>query len=161
SAVQQLRCVGSATPIPDWAAYLADPGSVPSECADGTTGSVFASTAPNVTLFAKDFSTPRSVRSNLQWNGPVLTNRFNLTAEAIYSRNLNQRSFIDLNFRPVAQFRLADEGDRPVFVQPASIVAATGAIAAADARVSPLFNRVTEQVSDLKSETGQIRLSLR
>src|SRR6185312_6674562 len=81
SAVQQLRCVGSATPIPDWAAYLDDPTSVPSECADGTNGSVFASTAPNVTLFAKDFSTPRSVRSNLQWNGPILTNRFSLTAE--------------------------------------------------------------------------------
>ena len=161
SAVQQLRCVGAATPIPDWAAYLDDPDSVPAQCADGSNGSVFASTVPNVTLFAKDFSTPRSVRSNLQWNGPILTNRFNLTAEAIYSRNLNQRSFVDLNFRPVTQFRLADEGDRPVFVQPGSIVPTTGTIASADARVSQLFNRVTEQVSDMKSETSQIRLSLR
>ena len=161
SAVQQLNCVGAATPIPDWIAYLDDPASVPAECADGTMGSVFASTVPNVTLFAKDFSTPRSVRSNLQWNGPILTNRFSLTAEAIYSRNLNQRSFIDLNFKPVMQFTLADEGDRPVYVQPGSIVPATGAIAAADARVSPLFNRVSEQVSDMKSETRQIRFSLR
>ena len=46
--------------------------------ASGTTGSVFASTAPNATLFAGDFKAPRSVRSNVNWNGPVLGNRFNL-----------------------------------------------------------------------------------
>ena len=159
-AVQQLACVGAATPIPDWSAYAADPASVPSTCADGTTGSVFANTAPNVTLFAKDFSAPRSIRGNLQWNGPILSNRFSLTAEVTYSRNINQRGFVDLNFRPVQQFALADEGGRPVYVQATSIVPATGVIASGDARVSSQFNHVSEQRSDLVGESRQLRLSL-
>jgi hypothetical protein len=160
SAVQQLSCVGAAAPIPDWNNYLTDPDAIPEECSDGTFGTVFSNTAPNVTLFAKDYSTPRSVRGNLQWSGPILGNRFNLTANATYSRNLNQGSFIDLNFNPTEQFALANEGDRPVYVAPGSIVPTTGAIASGDARVSPLFNRVTEQVSDLESVSQQMRLSL-
>jgi hypothetical protein len=159
-AVQQLACVGAATPIPDWSAYALDPSSIPATCADGTTGSVFANTAPNVTLFAKDFSAPRSIRGNLQWNGPVLSNRFSLTAEVTYSRNINQRGFVDLNFRPVEQFALADEEGRPVYVLPGSIVPTTGAIAAGDARVSSQFNHVSEQRSDLVGESRQLRLSL-
>jgi hypothetical protein len=159
-AVQQLSCVGAATPVPDWNAYAQDPSTIPLTCADGSTGSVFANSAPNVTLFASDYAAPRSVRGNLQWNGPILNNRFSLTAEVTYSRNLNQRSFVDLNFKPETQFTLAAEGGRPVFVLPGSIVPATGAIAAGDARVSPLFNRVSEQRSDLIGETKQLRLSL-
>jgi hypothetical protein len=159
-AVQQLNCVGSATPIPDWPAYAEDPANIPLECADGSTGSVFASTAPNVVLFAKDFTPQRSVRSNLQWNGPILSNRFSLSAGLTYSRNLNGSSSVDLNFNPVTRFDLADEGGRPVYVQPGSIVPSTGAIAVGDARVSPLFNRVTEELSDMKGDTKQLSLSL-
>ncbi|MFI5257013.1 MAG: carboxypeptidase regulatory-like domain-containing protein [Gemmatimonadales bacterium] len=159
-AVQQLSCVGVATPLPDWSAYAQDPSTIPVTCADGSTGTVFANSAPNVTLFAKNYSAPRSVRGNLQWNGPILNNRFNATIEGTYSRNLDQRSFVDLNFRPTVQFLLPDEGGRPVFVQPGSIVPGTGAIAVGDARVSPQFNRVSEQVSDLIGETKQLRFSL-
>jgi hypothetical protein len=159
-AVQQLACIGAATPIPDWDAYALDPASIPSTCADGTTGSVFSNSAPNVTLFANDFSAPRSVRGNLQWNGPVLANRFSLTAEVTWSRNLNQRSFVDLNFRPAAQFTLPEEGGRPVYVQEASIVPGTGAIASGASRVNAQFNHVSVQRSDLTGEARQLRLSL-
>jgi hypothetical protein len=159
-AVQQLTCVGAAAPIPNWAAYAADPTSIPTRCADGSNGSLFASNAPNVTMFDRDFTAPRSVRGNLQWNGPVLSNRFSLTAEATWSRNFNQSSFVDLNFAPVVRFTLPDEGGRPVFVQPTSIVAQTGAIASRDARVSSLFNQVREQRSDLASDSKQLRFSV-
>ena len=50
---------------------------------------------------------------------------------------------IDLNFDPTVRFTLADEGGRPVFVNPTSIVPTSGAVASRDARKSPLFNRVT------------------
>ncbi|HEX5972730.1 MAG TPA: carboxypeptidase regulatory-like domain-containing protein [Gemmatimonadaceae bacterium] len=159
-AVQQLACIGAATPVPDWDAYALDPSTIPSTCADGTTGSVFSNSAPNVTLFANDFNAPRSVRGNLQWNGPVLSNRFSLTAEVTWSRNLNQRSFVDLNFSPVAQFSLPDEGDRPVYVSESSIVPATGAIASGASRVSTQFNHVSAQRSDLTGQSRQLRLSL-
>jgi hypothetical protein len=73
---------------------------------------VFANTAPNVTLFAQDYSPTRSVRSNLQWSGAILDNRFRATIDGTYSRNVNQASTVDLNFDPTMRFTLADEDRR-------------------------------------------------
>ena len=157
SALQQVLCAGPATPTPDWSTYLNDPSAAPTQCADG---SVFASTVPNVTFFAKDYAAPRSLRSNLNWTGLLLNNRFIGNIEATYSRNMNQSGIVDLNFNPVVQFTLPDEDHRPVFVQPTSIVPTTGAIASSDARVSPLFSRVTELRSDLRSDSRQLRFNL-
>ena len=159
SGLQQLTCVGAAAPVPDWSQYLADPSTIPTQCAD-TTGTVFSNSAPNVTLFARDYNAPRSLRSNLQWSGPILDNRFQATFEGTYSMNLNQRSAVDLNFNPTVDFRLGDEGNRPVFVQPGSIVPATGAIASTDAHQSAAFNRVTEIRSDMRSESEQFSVRL-
>ena len=121
---------------------------------------MFSSTVPNVALFARDYTAARSVRSNLQWSGPVLANRLNGTFEVTYSLNLAQPGTVDLNFAPVAKFSMADEGLRPVFVAPTSIDAASGLIASRDARVSQLYNRVTENRSDLRSESKQFRASI-
>jgi hypothetical protein len=38
----------------------------------------FSSTVPNVSLFAPDYIPQRSWRANLNWNAPVLNNRFRL-----------------------------------------------------------------------------------
>ena len=160
SAVQQLSCVGPATPVPDWSLYASDPSMVPSTCADGTTGSAFANTAPNVFLFAKDYAAPRSLRSNLQWSGPVLGNRFMASLEATYSRNLNQAGIVDLNFNPAQQFTLADEGGRPVYVHAGNIVPATGAIASADGRITTRYAHISELRSDLQSDSRQISVRL-
>jgi hypothetical protein len=160
SGVQQLTCVGAAVPAPAWGGYAADPGTVPSQCADGSTGTVFASGAPNVTLFAPDYGPEKSVRANLQWAGPVLDNRFMATVAGTYSVNLDQAGFRDLNFAPTVRFTLPDEGNRPVFVQPTSIVPATGAVATLDSRVTTQFNRVTELVSDLRSVSRQLQVSV-
>ena len=73
---------------------------------------------------------------------------------------MNQSGIVDLNFNPVVQFTLPDESHRPVFVQTTSIVPATGTIASRDARVSPLFSRVTELRSDLQSDSRQLRFGL-
>ncbi len=161
SAVQQITCIGAATPVPDWDAYGADLASIPTECANGTSGTPFANAAPNVSAFSRDYVSPRSVRSNLNWSGPVLNNRFSTSFDLTYSRNLNQSSSIDRNFNPTSRFTLADEAGRPVYVQPTSIVPATGAIASQDARVNSRYNRVNEMVSDLRSESYQatVRLS--
>jgi hypothetical protein len=157
-AAQQLTCVGGAAPVPDWTAYAADPSLAPDRCADGTTGSVFATSAPSVALFARDYQPPRSLRSNLQWSGPILGNRLSATIDGTYSRNEHQSSFVDLNFRPEQRFALAGEEGRPVYVEPTSIVPVTGAVSPIDARVSPDFSRVTEQRSDLRSESRQLQL---
>ncbi|HEU4747954.1 MAG TPA: hypothetical protein VFS56_05590, partial [Gemmatimonadaceae bacterium] len=156
-SLQQLLCAGAAAPVPDWSGYASDPAMLPTQCADG---SVFASTVPNVTFFAGDYKAPRSLRSNLNWNGSILSNRFAAQVEATYSRNMNQAGIVDLNFNPSARFNLGDERDRPVFVEPASIVPGTGTIASRDARVTQLYSRVTELRSDLQSESRQLSFRL-
>ncbi|MDE3053146.1 MAG: carboxypeptidase regulatory-like domain-containing protein [Gemmatimonadota bacterium] len=160
TGLQQLTCVGAAAPAPDWAQYLADPAAIPTQCADGTTGTVFANTAPNVSLFAPDYVATRSLRSNLQWTGPVLDNRLDATFGATYSLNMNQASAVDLNFDPAVAFRLAGEGNRPVFVPAGSIVPATGAVAFNLSRQSSQFNHVTETLSDMQSHSEQFMVQL-
>ena len=160
TGVQQITCVGAAAPTPEWGAYANDPSSVPTQCANGTAGTVFATGAPNVVLFSPGYAPQRSTRSNLTWTGAILRGRLMASINGIYSRNLNQPTFVDINLDPTAHFSLADEGNRPVFVEPTSIVPANGAIASNDSRVSPLFNHVTELRSDLSSSTSQLTISL-
>jgi hypothetical protein len=160
TGAQQLTCTGAATPVPNWSAYASDPATIPTQCADGTTGTVFASTVPNVTLFDHSYSAPRSVRSNLQWAGAVLDNRVMATLNGTYSVNQHQPGFVDLNLNPAARFTLAAENNRPVFVDPTSVVPATGAIALRDGRVASQFNHVTELRSDLSSVTRQLQVLL-
>jgi hypothetical protein len=160
SGVQQIVCTGAAAPPPDWRAYAADAASIPTTCANGTSGTVFSNTAPNVSLFAPDYGAQKSVRSTLQWARAILDNRIMATLTGTYSLNLNQSGNVDLNFNPTARFTLPDEGDRPVYVQPTSIVPTTGAIASRDGRLSPQFNRVTQQRSTFQSVSRQVALQL-
>jgi hypothetical protein len=124
-------------------------------------GTVFASSAPNVTLFDKNYVAPRSVRSNLQWAGTSLNNRFSTTVDATYSLNLNQASTLDLNFDPTTQFALTSEGGRPIYARPTSIVPLTGTIASAEARFSPAYYHVSQLRSDMESEARQLTVQLR
>ena len=161
NAVQQIACVGVAAPQADWSAYATDPAAAPTQCADGTTGTVFSNSAPNVVLFDHGYTAPRALRSNLQWSGVTLGNRLSTTIDGTYSLNLNQASTFDLNFNPVQQFTLADEGNRPVYARAAAIVPTTGAIGAGEARVSPEFSHVSELRSDMESEARQLTLQVR
>ena len=158
SGVQQIVCIGPAVPVPNWAAYAADPTAVPETCADGTGGTVFSNGAPNVSLFADKFAPQRTIRSNLSWGGSALQGRFSVNLEGKYSLNRNQQRTVDLNFNPSERFALGDDG-RPVFVLPTSIVPTTGSIASSDARISQSFARVSEMRSDLQSRTAELSLS--
>jgi hypothetical protein len=157
SAAQQLSCIGSAVPSPEWLAYLRSTGMIPTTCAGDV--STFTSTVPNVVLFSKDYIPQRSWRANLNWNAPILDNSFRLTSNATYSLNLNQQSQVDLNFNRAPVFTLPGEG-RPVFVNPTSIFPSTGTLISTDSRVTPEFANVTNYLSDLKSHTTQLSIGL-
>jgi hypothetical protein len=105
-------------------------------------------------MFDRSYTAPRSWRGNLAWNSQY--GRLGFSLEGVYSLNLNQPSTIDLNFADVPQFTLAEEGDRPVFVRPASIVPVTGATAGIDARRTSAFGRVLNHTSDLRSVSRQL-----
>ena len=159
SGTQQLLCVGLAAPAPNWTAYAGDLTTVPTQCVGGAAGIPFANGSPNVTLFAKDYTNPRTLRSNVSWQGPVLDARFTTNVEGVFSLNMHQQRSVDLNFDNVTRFTLATE-NRPVYVDTGSIVAATGSIAARDARISQSFARVSELRSDLRSQTAQLSVRL-
>lgn len=160
SGAQQLYCVGDAAPVPDWTLYASNPGGIPDHCADGTSGSVFSNSAPNVTVIGKAYRPQQSLRSNFSWSGGILDARFNANIDATYAYNIHQSRSVDINFNPLQRFALTTEAGRPVFVEPTSIVQTTGAIASRDARVSQSFSRVSEYRSDLKSQSGQLQLRL-
>ncbi len=158
-AAQQITCVGAAAPAPDWVSYAQNPASIPTACADGSTGSVFANSSPNVTLFGPGYRTQRSWRGNIGIRG-MLTPLFNENLTFTYSRNYDQRGSLNANFADAVQFTLPNEDNRPVYVPPTAIVPFTGAIAAGANRVSPAFSQVNEQVSDLRSYTRELQFGI-
>jgi hypothetical protein len=158
TGVQQLSCIGpAATPVPDWETIN---GSVYDVCANGVGGAPFISTAPNVTLFANDFKTPRRMGGNLQWRGYPFKGRFSSSVNLEGWLTTNNASNYDLNFNPLQQFALTSEGNRPVYVQNSSIVPSSGLISARDAKVSQSFNRVSEWRSDLKGHNEALSISV-
>jgi len=160
SSTRAISCVGGAVPSATWSAFVADPASIPGACADGTSGSVYASGSPNVSLFAPGFREARALRAAADWSGPVLDNRFVLGVQGIFSNGLHQPGGIDANVRRSSQFTLPGEAQRPVFVEPGAIVGATGAIAAGAGKVSPDFQRVWALQADLgiHSRAGMINV---
>lgn len=161
SSTQQISCVGPAAPVPAWDAYSNDINNIPSVCADGSAGAVFSNVTPSVALFSPNYQQPRAWRGNLNWSGPIIDNRFALGVSTVYSLNLAQRDIIDRNFHNVQRFALSDEANRPVFANVNAIDPVSGSIAIKDTRITPELLRVSEQNSELRSDTKQLLLSLR
>ena len=151
-SAQRLLCVGPASPIPDWQAYTNDPSSIPSTCLGGA--SVFADTAPNVTLVDPSYSPMRSWRGTAGWTNTILGNY--LAIDATYSLNRSQAGVVDVNFNGAQKFALADENNRPVYVSPSSIVTSTGSSSPVESRRLTTFGRVADRVSDLRGDARQI-----
>jgi hypothetical protein len=160
-STRSIACVGSATPAPDWEAFVTNLSAIPDRCADGSSGSVFATSSPNVTFFARDFRQPRSVRGAADWSGPILDNRFVLGLQTIISTGAYQQGMFDVNLDPTARFTLAAEANRPVFVDPSAIVPATGAVAITGSRVSTAYQHVWQTRSALEVPSKQYTINLK
>ena len=150
----RVACVGSEVPVPDWNAYLESTSNIPAQCASA---GALVDAAPNVFVFDRSWSTPRSWRGNLAWQSVL--GSFNYTLEGIYSLNLDQPGFTDLNFAGTPAFTLADEG-RTMFVPSSSIVTSSGAISPVAARFSPLFGRVMSARGDGRSVSRQATVTV-
>jgi hypothetical protein len=161
NAVRSITCVGAATPAADWSAFLSNPASIPTRCANGSTSSTLGTSAPNVTFFDPNFRQAQSVRAAADWSGPVLDNRFVLGLQSIVSSGRHQEGEVDLNLDPTPRFALAGEGNRPVFVDPLSIVPSTGAISPVGSRVSPAFQHVWAERSNLTLASKQVSINVK
>jgi hypothetical protein len=154
--VTQVSCIGSAVPATAWSGWVADPSTIPTQCANGAAS--FADPAQQVRLVAPDYSPTRSWRGNVGWGSSLKGNVFSV--DAAYSKNLSQPGTIDLNFAGQRLFTTSDEG-RAVFVPSTSIVSATGTVSSVNARWNGAFGRVVESVSALESESRQLSFLLR
>jgi hypothetical protein len=161
SSTQSISCVGAAVPFPNWSSFLTDPGSIPTACADGSAGTVYASRAPSATVLDPRFRQPRSLRGAGDWSGPVLDNRFVLGVQGVLSSGLDQLGAVDVNASRTTQFALSNEGGRPVFASASAIVPNTGSIAAGAGRVSADFQRVMVQRSGLSVRSKQLTVNLK
>jgi hypothetical protein len=154
--VQQIGCIGAAVPIPDWSVFLNDPSAIPTRCADTSAASPFIATRPNVWMIDRHFAAQQSWRTNLALNAFLVPKLIRFTVEGVYSLNLHQQAVTDLNFAPNTRFALANEGNRPVFALPSSIVPVSGALTNRDSRVDAAYGSVTALNTDLHSNTRQL-----
>lgn len=155
SSLQQLRCIGTATPVPDWLMYASNPESIPTSCVDGTTSSVFATRSPDVQVYQGSYVPPMSWRASLNimgvqmkgWDGMIYLDH-------VIGRNRSRR--LDRNLVSAPFFTLANEASRPVYAPSTAIIENSGLIAPSASRIDSRFGQVTSLQSDLKSQTTQI-----
>jgi hypothetical protein len=159
NGIQQITCIGSAVPTPDFQNYVTSVDSIPTACAAGAAPEL-SNALPNVTTIAPGFQSQRSWRGNLALRGPFVTKLFRFSADAVYSLNQHQQSPVDVNFAPVQRGAISTEGNRPLYVNPGSIVPTSGAMNFTDSRLSPRFGGVTEVKSDLESISRQFTFTL-
>ncbi len=151
-----LSCVGSAVPLADWSRFASDPTTIPTQCNNGS--GALAESAPSVALIDPKYDVPHSWRASLDWNSSWKT--LLLRAGVLGSYDLSQPGTVDANFAGVQKFVLPNEGNRPMFVSTAGIDPASGAVSAAESRVSSQFGRVGMRVSDLRGYGGQLNLGI-
>jgi len=152
-----LTCVGAAAPTPDWAAYLADPSTIPTSCNGGTP--IFANQRRNVTVFDPGFQAPRAWRASFGLSRRFW-DRFSFSVDAGYARGVAQTGQIDINLDTTAKFTLSNENNRPVYAPANAIVPTTGAVSVFGSRLYPQFGVVSQIESHLRSDTKQLTLGL-
>lgn len=152
-----LTCIGQAVPPVDWSSYLNNTESIPTQCA-GAQNSPFGGARPSVQLFDREYTAPRSWRANLAYSSSY--RRLTYLIEGIYSLNLNQSGWTDLNFLAVPRFTLPAEAGRPVFVSASDIVTSTGVVSPLAARPVTSFGQVVNNQSLDRSLSKQLTLSL-
>jgi hypothetical protein len=155
---QQLICVGSGVPVPNWSAYMTEPDSIPTSCV-GAPGPTASGQRAAVTVFNQDFSTPRSIRASLGATRR-LSQRLGLTMDYTYAHGTSLYGMRDLNLDTTAKFTLSNENNRPVFSPAASVVPATGAVSVFASRNVNTYGQVVEAISELESHTHQVTTAL-
>ncbi len=153
----ELACAGPAAPTPDWAAYRADPSSIPTACLDGSPA--LASLLAPATIFTPGFSPPRVRRASVRADG-VLLRQLIVGVSASLVRGVHQPVAFDRNLRETPAFLNAAEGGRAVYVPAEAIDPATGAVTPGPSRRFADLGMVREVGADGRSRTVQLGASV-
>jgi hypothetical protein len=155
-AARELTCIGPAAPSALWTRYAADPGAIPSACADGAP--LFATRLPGVTTFARGFAPPRSWRASVGANVDAVQSRawmISLHGEAELSQGFAQPLATDVNLVAAPAFTLSEEGGRPVFVEAGVVDPETGISTLTSSRVDGAVGVVRHLASSGRSRAVQ------
>src|SRR6185436_8263800 len=106
---QQLVCVGSGVPVPNWSLYMSNPDSIPSACVGGP-GPTSSGQRAAVTVFDRDFETPRSIRASIGAT-KRLSQRYGATLDYTFAMGTSLYGLRDMNLDTTAKFTLATEGN--------------------------------------------------
>ena len=161
SGESQLVCVGPQVPTPNWGGFANGTASPPTEClatTDTVTNNFGLGARPAVTTFAPDFEAPRAWRGSLGISKRFFE-RVTVSVDGLYARGERLFGVTDLNLNTTPQFRLANEGNRPVFVSPSQIDTGTGAPVYGASRLHPEYGQVLSLNSNLQSDTRQVTAS--
>jgi hypothetical protein len=155
-----LTCIGAAVPTPDWASYLADPSTIPTQCAAAgpTPPPAAFGQRRNATIFGDDFGAPKVWRSSLGASRRFWE-RYNFSVDGSFAYGISQLGSRDLNLNAVPKFTLDVEG-RPVYAPASSIIPATGATTINASRLHPEYGSVSELTSQLRSTSAQMTVSV-
>jgi hypothetical protein len=154
----QLTCIGAAVPPVDWNYFQSATADIPRECAGGLPGAT-TSALPNVVAVDPSFQVPRTLRASLNISHQF-AKVWNVSIDGSLSNGYAGTASRDLNLLTRPQFLLADEGNRPVYVNANAIVASTGAISLHDSRVVPQFGNVSVVSSFLRNEYRSVSVSV-
>jgi hypothetical protein len=156
----QLTCIGAAVPTPDWTSYLADPSTIPSQCAAGGPAAPTSfGQRRNVTLFEEGFGAPKVWRSSLGASRRFLE-RYQFSIDGSFAYGVNQLGSRDLNLNDTSRFTLGLENGRPVYAPAGTIIPGTGATTINASRLHPVYGGVNELTSQLRSTSTQLTVSL-
>lgn len=142
-----IRCLDTASPIPDWSGYLSGRVAAPHSCRAGALPTL-SDVAPRIVTIDPSFRAPRSWRSNLSWT--IGGQRWNTSMDMDVSFNRQQTSVTDLNFANRMEFVTSDEGRR-VFAPASAISPTTGGVPTTAARRTAAFGSVLSYQSDMQS----------
>ncbi|MGD9524618.1 MAG: carboxypeptidase regulatory-like domain-containing protein [Gemmatimonadales bacterium] len=153
----QLICVGDAVPLPDWSAIGGSTDAIPTAC-DGPATPANRG-VPNITTYASDYGAAKTWRASLGLS-KRFWNTWSLNLDGSYVRGIDQSASRDLNLNATPMFTLGGGDGRPVYADPAQIIASTGAVPLSASRVNPAFGRVNEVFSGLENTTTQLTASV-
>ncbi len=153
----QLVCTGAAVPLPNWNSFAASSGTIPDQCLNNQSTPVIAG-VPTITTYDATYGAAKTIRGSLGATRR-LTAFFTLTVDASYVKGIGQAGSRDLNLNLATPFQLANEGNRPVYIDPSKI-GTTGVIPFSATRKFTQYGSVNESFSTLENETKQVTTSM-
>ena len=152
--VVAVDITGANVPTPDFVSYRNDPSTAPGVDLLNLPG---VSPVTTINMNSEDLKVPTVYKGNVMYN-KIINNRIRLGANFIASIARNNYMYVDRNMVDDPYFRLANEGNRGVFVPAETISTSNGNADWTKGRKTTELGRVLELVSEGRNNTFTVVL---